>query len=374
MPVNLRQIIFVRNDYMKKNQRFIIPVVAIVVLALAFGVMYIINHSSGNDERDNTENVSSENQTTEATMTESQQYKIGVMQFDDSQEYTDVYDEFVLAMEHRGFSKDVNVEYIYLTAEGDGEKCSEMAKKLVDSGVDLIFAISEENAVAAYNATKDIPIVFGAVNDPEEADLIDTNEVPGANVTGVSDYSPSIEQMDLIKSVFPDAKTVGAVYDELNESSVTQIALAETQANTNEMTFEKYPVNDTTDFESYITEMVGKVDVIYLPYDELLIDNIDKITSIAYEKGIPVVGGNEEMVQKGCALAYGIDYADVGKQSALMAVEILQNDGTPADMPVRYLNELILYVNTEAQEKLGFELDETLESKTVNLPTKNEEE
>lgn len=360
---------------MKKNLRFIIPVAAIIVLALILGIIFIVNNNSGkNEAKDNREASSSQNQTTESVTEEMEQYKIGIMQFDDSQEYTDVYDEFILAMEHRGFSKDENVEYIYLTAEGDSDKCSEMAQSLVDSGVDLIFAISEENAVAAYNATKDIPIVFGAVNDPEEAELIDTNEVPGTNVTGVSDYSPSIEQMDLIKSVFPETKTVGAVYDELNESSVTQVALAENQAQSNEMYFEKYPVNNTTDFESYITEMVGKVDVIYLPYDELLIDNIEKIVSIAYENGVPVVGGNEEMVQKGCAIAYGIDYADVGKQSALMAVEILQNDGTPADMPVRYLNELILYVNTEAQEKLEFELDETLESKAVNLPVQNEEE
>lgn len=364
---------FVLNDYMKKNLRFIIPVAALIVLAIIFGIMYIVNNNSGQDNTDTTEPVSTEPQTTMTATEELSQYKIGIMQFDDSQEYSDVYDEFVLAMEHRGFTEGVNVEYVYMNAEGDSEKCSYMAQSVVDSGVDLIFAISEENAVAAYNATKDIPIVFGAVNDPEEAELIDTNEAPGTNVTGVSDYSPSIEQIDLIKTVFPEAKTVGAVYDELNASSVTQVSLAETQAQTNEMTFEKYPVNDTTDFDSYITDMVEKVDVIYLPYDELLIDNIDKITAVAYEHGIPVVGGNEEMVQKGCTIAYGIDYVDVGKQSALMAVEILQNDGTPAEMPVRYLNELILYVNTEAKEKLGFELDETLQNKAVLLPEQNEE-
>lgn len=363
---------FVLNDYMKKNLRFIIPVAALIVLAIIFGIMYIVNNNSDQDNTDTTEPVSTEPQTTMTATEELSQYKIGIMQFDDSQEYSDVYDEFVLAMEHRGFTEGVNVEYVYMNAEGDSEKCSDMAQSIVDSGVDLIFAISEENAVAAYNTTKDIPIVFGAVNDPEEAELIDTNEAPGTNVTGVSDYSPSIEQIDLIKTVFPEAKTVGAVYDELNASSVTQVSLAETQAQTNEMTFEKYPVNDTTDFDSYITDMVEKVDVIYLPYDELLIDNIDKITAVAYEHGIPVVGGNEEMVQKGCTIAYGIDYVDVGKQSALMVVEILQNDGTPAEMPVRYLNELILYVNTEAKEKLGFELDETLQNKAVLLPEQNE--
>lgn len=358
---------------MKKNLRFIIPAAALIILAIVLGIMYIVNNNSGQDNTDNTEPVSTEPQTTMTVTQELSQYKIGIMQYDNSQEYSDVYDEFVLAMEHRGFTEGVNVEYVYMNAEGDSEKCSDMAQSIVDSGVDLIFAVSEENAVAAYNATKDIPIVFGAVNDPEEAELIDTNEIPGGNVTGVSDYSPSIEQMDLIKTVFPEAKTVAAVYDELNESAVTQVSLAEKQAKENEMAFEKYPVNDTTDFSSYIAEMAGKSDVIYLPYDELLIDNIDKITAAAYEHGVPVVGGNEEMVQKGCTIAYGIDYADVGKQSALMAVEILQNNGTPAEMPVRYLNELILYVNTEAKEKVGFELDEALQSKAVSLPQKNDE-
>lgn len=361
--------------FMKKNLRFIIPAAALILLAVIFGIMYIVNGGLGNGGSDNTAEsaASSSAQPSETASEETKQYKIGIMQFDDSQEYKDVYSEFILAMEHRGFSEDLNVEYIYLNAEGDSEKCQDMAEKLADSEVDLIFAISEDNAGSAYKATKDIPIVFGAVNDPEEAELIDTNEVPGTNVTGVSDYSPSIEQMDLIKAVFPEVKTVGAIYDELNESSVTQISLAEPQAVENEMNFERYPVNDSTDFQTFIKEMMGKVDVIYLPYDELLIDNIDEIISAAYENGIAVVGGNEEMVQKGCALAYGIDYEDVGKQAALMAVEILQNGGKPANMPVRYLNELILYVNTDAKEKLGFELDESLEIKAVYLPVQDEE-
>lgn len=374
MPVNLRQIIFVRNDSMKKNLRFIIPVSALIVLALIFGIMYIVSSNSGKSSTSGTTDASSaEPQTTMNSTEELGQYKIGIMQFDDSQEYNDVYDEFVLAMEHRGFAEGVNVEYIFLNAEGDSGKCSDMAKSMVDSGVDLIFAISEENAVAAYSATKDIPIIFGAVNDPEEADLIETNEIPGGNVTGVSDYSPSIEQMDLIKSVFPETKTVGAVYDELNESSVTQVSLAEPQAAENEISFEKYPVNESTDFKAFIADMAGKVDVIYLPYDELLIDNLDEITETAYENGIPVVGGNEEMVIKGCTIAYGIDYADVGKQSAIMAVEILKNNGSPANMPVSYLNQLILYVNEDAKAKLGFELDETHNDKAVMLKTEKED-
>lgn len=352
---------------MKKNLRFIIPLAALLLLVVVFGMIYIFGNkgnSVGNTQFSTVEIPT----TSESADEELEDYTIGIMQFDETVEYNDVYEEFITALEHRGFVEGENVDFIVENAEGDSSKCQSMAENLVNQGVDLIFAISEDNAVAAYSAAKDIPIVFGAVNDPEEADLIETNEAPGYNVTGVSDYSPSMEQMDLIKAVFPEAQTVAVIYDELNESSVTQVSLAETQAQENGIAFEKYPIGDASEIEAAVEEISEKAQVIYLPYDELLIDNIELITSAAYEKGIPVVGGNEEMVVKGCAVAYGIDYSDVGKQAALMAVEILKNDGDPAEMPVRYLNELILYVNKDVKEQLGFTLEQSLENKSVYLP------
>lgn len=358
---------------MKKNLRFLIPAAAILLLAVIFGIMYIVSNT-GNNTGDSVNQTTGTFPSTMAPTEEPQNYKVGVMQFDDSSEYADVYEEFITAMEHRGFISGTNVEYLLENAEGNGENCQTMAENLVAQEVDLIFAISEENAVAAYGVTKDIPIVFGAVKDPEDAGLIDTNEAPGGNITGVSDYSPSIEQMDLIKTAFPETERIAVIYDELNASSVTQVTLAEAQAQANGMTFEKYPIDETTDIAALAEEISESAQVIYLPYDELLIEKLEIITSAAYEKGIPVVGGNEEMVLKGCTMAYGIDYKDVGKQSALMAIEILQNNGSPANMPVRYLNELILYLNTDAKEKLSLQLDEALENKAVNLETPAEEE
>lgn len=355
---------------MKKNLRFIIPAAAILLLAVIFGIMYIVG-SSGNGADNSTAPSTEATQPTITPTEEPANFVIGIMQFDDTIEYADVYDEFIAALEHRGFIEGKNVEYLLENAAGDSEKCQTMAENLVDQGVDIIFAIAEENAVAAYSATKDIPIVFGAVNDPKEAGLVESNEVPGANVTGVSDYSPSREQMDLIMEVFPETQTVAVIYNELDESSVTQVSLAEVQAQENGMAFEKYPIDESADLGALVGEISEQAQIIYLPNDELLIERLDSIVTAANEKGIPVVGGNEEMVLKGCTLAYGIDYKDVGKNSAIMVVEILQNGGVPANMPVSYLNELILYVNTEAQNSLGFEIDESLESKTVNLETQS---
>ena len=358
---------------MKKNLRFIIPIAALAMLSLIFGIMYLINsNSTGNGN--NAETTDTSTQPTLTSTEAAEKYKIGIMQFDSTKEYSDVYNEFINALEQRGFIEDVNVEFIYENAKGDSDKCSEIAQSLIDNDVDLIFAISEDNAVAAYEATKEIPIVFGAVTDPESAELIETNEAPGTNVTGVSDDSPSIEQMDLIKSLFPDASAVCAIYNELDESSVTQVSLAESQAETNGMEFEKHGISEYTDIESLINDIIEETDVIYLPYDELLSDRISGITNIAYEHGIPVIGGNEIMVLNGCTAAYGIDYTDVGKQSALMVVEILQNGGDPAKMPVRYLNELILYVNSDAQDKLDFEISKEMEEKAVIVSSEEDKE
>lgn len=359
---------------MKKNLRFIIPLAAFAILFLIFGIMYLISINSDNSSEDITETTDTSTQSTSAPTEVNDKYIIGIMQFDNTQEYSDVYDGFIDALRQRGLTEEINVEYIYENADGDSEKCVEIAQSMVEKNVDLIFAISEDNAVAAYEATKDIPIVFGAVTDPENAGLIETNEAPGSNVTGVSDNSPSIEQMDLVKSLFPNASTVSTVYNELDESSVTQISLAESQAETNGISFEKHGISEYSDIESLIKDIVEETDVIYIPYDELLLDKISVIINIAYENDIPVIGGNETMVINGCSAAYGIDYPDVGKQSALMVLEILQNGGNPAEMPVRYLNKLILYINSEAKEKFNFEISKNMEDKTVFISTEKTEE
>ena len=87
-----------------------------------------------------------------------------------------------------------------------------MASKFANEKKDLILAIATPAAQAMVGAVEDTPVLITAVTDPAESGLVDTNEKPGANVTGTSDLTPVKEQIDLLKQLVPEAKTVGVLY------------------------------------------------------------------------------------------------------------------------------------------------------------------
>ena len=99
----------------------------------------------------------------------------------------------------------------------------QFAKQFADAKKDLIFAIATPAAQAAYNATKDIPIIFTAVTDPVKAEIAKDWKSSGTNVTGTSDKVPVDKQIELLKKLIPNAKTVGVIYNTSETNSVIQV-------------------------------------------------------------------------------------------------------------------------------------------------------
>ena len=92
----------------------------------------------------------------------------------------------------RGLADEGYVEGENLTidrrgADGDPVRLASLAKSVVASQPDLIFAVGEEAAKAAAHQTTKTPIVCAAVSDYVAAGLVKNEAAPGTNVTGVSD-------------------------------------------------------------------------------------------------------------------------------------------------------------------------------------------
>ena len=98
-------------------------------------------------------------------------------------------------------------------AQGDFATAQAIAEKFVTSSVDLILAIATPTAQATANVTQKIPILITAVTDPVAAGLVESIERPGTNVTGTSDLTPVAKQLELLKTIRPQAKRVGVLYN-----------------------------------------------------------------------------------------------------------------------------------------------------------------
>ncbi len=170
--------------------------------------------------------------------------KIGVIQLAEHPALDQAYQGFMDALEDAGYVVGQNLKVDFKNAQGDPSNCESIATKFVNDKVDLILAIATNAAQAAANATKDIPIVLTAVTDPEYSGLVDTNENPGGNVTGTSDLTPVEAQIELLKDILPNAKTVAVMFNGAEDNSIFQAKLAKTAIEKNGMTYYEVSVSE----------------------------------------------------------------------------------------------------------------------------------
>lgn len=279
-------------------------------------------------------------------------YKIGVIQYVQHDALDASNEGFFAALDDAGIQYEADQQ----NAAGDQSACQTISETLVNNGSDLIFAVATPAAQAVIGATSDIPVVITAVTDPAESDLVDTNEAPGANVTGTSDLTPVTEQIELLTKVLPEAKKVGILYCSAESNSVIQAEMAAAACEANGLESEVYTVSSSNEIQQVVESMVGKVDAIYAPTDNVIAAGMATVSMVANENNLPVICGEEGMVNEGGLCTYGIDYFQLGYMAGEMAIEILQG-ADPATMPIGYLtaDQCSLTYNEETAEVLGID-------------------
>ena len=232
------------------------------------------------------------------------------------------------------------------------------AEKFVNDGDDLIYAIATPAAQAASAATTTIPIVLSAVTDPAESGLVASNDAPGGNVTGTSDLTPVAEQIDLLKQLLPDAKTVGILFCTAESNSEIQAQMARDACDKAGLAHADYTVSSSNEIQTVVESMIGKVDVIYAPTDNTIAAGMATVASVATDNKIPIICGEENMVNEGGLATYGIDYYQLGYMAGEQAVEILKDGKKPADIPIGYLSadKCTIAVNQETADTLGIDV------------------
>jgi len=344
---------------MKKLKKFL-AVVAVMSVAVATfsgcGQTSATNETAANTEA-NTEVKTDE---VAETTSDDSMYKIGVIQLVEHAALDAAYQGFVDGLKELGYEEGKNVEFEYENAQGDQSNCQTIASKLVNDQNDLILAIATPAAQAVANTTKDIPILVTAVTDPADAKLVASNEAPGCNVSGTSDLTPVKEQIGLVKQIVPDVETIGLVYCSSEANSKFQIEMAKAEADAQGIKTVEATVSNSNEIQQVVQSLVGKVQAIYVPTDNMLAAGMATVVQVTNQAGIPVIVGEEGMVQNGGLATYGINYYELGKLTAQQAVDILANGKNPAEMPIQYAQNCDLTINEETAKTLGITLPQDL--------------
>ena len=275
---------------------------------------------------------------------------IGISQYGQHASLDNCREGFLLGLEEAGLVEGVDFEIDYQNAGFDDNIATQIAQNFSANDVALMCGIATNAASACYAAAEDknIPVIFTAITDPVKAKL------DSGNITGTSDKLPIEAQLQLIREMQPDAKTIGILYTTSEPNSVSAVEEYQAKAADYGFTIEAVGVMQQAEVvQAADTILKNGVDCLTNLTDNNVVGVLDSVLEKTNEAGIPVYGSEIEQVKKGCVASAGIEYISLGKQTGMMAAKILKGEATAEEMPYETVTDFEIYVNPDAMAELN---------------------
>ena len=268
---------------------------------------------------------------------------------------------FIESLSENGFKEGENIKFTIQNPEGDSSKQISAAKSLVLNS-DLVFGISTGSAQALKNSAmdleKDIPVLFSAVTDPEDANLVPSKEYQ--NITGTSDEGDTEVNVELFTH-FSFVDKIACMYNTAESNSQIQKEECKTACAKFNLQYEDAGITSATQIASSFNALVAKgVKGVFIPTDNMIAENISLLKEIAIEKKVVLVCADTTVVDNGGSLGYGVDYKELGKQTGAMAAKILSGSKKAQDIPFEKTNKFSLKINNEFFKSSGIEIPSDL--------------
>lgn len=287
-------------------------------------------------------------------------YKVGICNYVDDASLNQIVENIQARLTALGEEKGVTFQVELENCNADATVLNQIIANFMADGVDLMVGVATPVATAMQAATEDsgIPVVFSAVSDPVGTGVVESLEAPGANITGTSDYLDTNAIMDLIFAADPDADKIGLLYDVGQDSSTTPIAHAREYLESKGIEVVERTGTTTDEVMLAAQALVSDgVDAVFTPTDNTIMTAELAIYETFADAGIPHYTGADSFALNGAFLGYGVDYANLGVETANMVAEILVDGADPATTPVMTFDNGTATVNTETCAALGLDYD-----------------
>ncbi|GAA0121895.1 MULTISPECIES: ABC transporter substrate-binding protein [Clostridium] len=277
---------------------------------------------------------------------------VGITQIVEHPSLDKAREGFIRALDDNGYKDGENIKIDYQNAQNDMPTTQTIANKFISDKKDLIYAISTPSAQSTYNATKDIPILITAVTDPIAAGLVKSMDKPSGNVSGTSDYISIDKNLELIKMFIPSAKTIGVLYNTSEVNSKVQVDTLKEYASKNNYKVIEKGVSTINEINQAMSSLVGDIDVLYIPTDNLIVSAMPIVSKTAINNKIPVISSEESSVKVGALACQGIDYEKLGYKTGELAVKVLNGEEI-SNIPIATLDETEIIVNEDTLKALS---------------------
>jgi putative ABC transport system substrate-binding protein len=289
-------------------------------------------------------------------------YKVGIIQYVDDASLNQIEENIESELDAKGKELGVTFDYKDYTFNGqaDATTLNQITTQLLSDEVDVIIPIATPTAQIVQAATEDnpVPVVFSAVSNPVGSGLAASMDAPGSNITGTSDALNTNTIMDMMFAVNPDIDYVGLLYSKSEDASTQAIADAKAYLDAKGVAYIEKTGTTTDEVSSAVDALVAEgVDAVFTPTDNTIMTAELAIYEKLSDAGIPHYAGADSFALNGAFVGYGVDYANLGVETADMAVDILVNGKNPAEMAVKTFDNGLATINTDTCEALGLDLE-----------------
>ena len=296
------------------------------------------------------------------------EFRIGIVQYVSAGALDSAREGIEEALKDGGFVNGKNVKITVYNPQAKSEDLATMAEQAIQDN-DLVFAIATPVALVlkaeAEKQGSDIPILFTAVTDPVASGIIASATKPGGNISGTSDMNPVADQIALAKELGITVNKVGIVFTSSESNSLIQANLADAKCKELGFTLVQRQISTVNDLQSAVTDLVEneKVDVMYIPTDNIVADNMNTVATICNNNKVITICGEEGLVNAGGIVTLGINYKELGKLTGEMAVKVLKGEAKVGDLAVATLTKFELVINKKVATEAGITLPEALLAK-----------
>jgi putative tryptophan/tyrosine transport system substrate-binding protein len=246
-----------------------------------------------------------------------------------------------------------NVAVEYYNANGNPQLAKQLADNATGQNVALIIAIATPAAQAVARTPSNIPLVYGAVADPEGAGLLTTNRATGIRNVGENIIDRAL---NFIHTAYPGKKRLGTMFNPAEQNSVYVQSIIKKLAPKYEFELTQVEVRDATQVASSSESLASRVDIIYSANDNTVNAAAASAASVTQATKTPFFLGDLSTLKAGALASIGLEYRAMGRDVGNMAIDLLT--GKPlSSLPPRDAPDPQIWVNKRTANILGFNLE-----------------
>jgi putative ABC transport system substrate-binding protein len=252
-----------------------------------------------------------------------------------------------------------NLTIDYRWAGGNADDIRAAAAELAGKKLDVVLAFNPPAAIALKQQTRSTPVVFVNVADALGSGIVESLSRPGGNLTGFTNFEPSIASkwLELLKHIAPLTNQVAVIENPANPAMAGYLRVLNAAASSFAVQLTTAPVSELEHRIKDIAPGTG-VGLIVLP-DPGTIAHSDLVIRLADRYRLPTIYFNPDFVRSGGLLSYGPEAVEPFRQAAAYVDRILKGE-KPGDLPVQGATKFELAINLRTAKVLGLDIPGTL--------------